>query len=216
MSSPFRASDHSRSLVRASIVIGVVLLVQLCQGCVVPQPPSTQAFDTSRWAVPIERPGLPNLHQISEDVYRGAQPTAEGFRELYHMGIKTLVNLRTFHSDLDELGDLPLTYREIPMMAWHPEQEDVVEFLRLVTDPGQVPVFVHCQHGADRTGVIVASYRVFVQGWSKDEAIAEMMEGGFGFHGIWINLPRFLRTLDTDTIRDKIGLSSPATRPPLR
>jgi len=207
MNKQFRIISHSRSVVRAILVVGVILFAQICQGCAETQAKSTQTFDTSRWAAPIEKPGLPNLHQVSDDLYRGAQPTAEGFRELQRMGIKTIVNLRSMHSDRDELGDLPLAYREIPMGAWHPEQEDVIEFLRIVTDPEQRPVFVHCQHGADRTGVIVASYRIIVQGWSKDEAIAEMMKGGFGFHWIWINLPRFIRNLDVETISHEIGLS---------
>ena len=207
MNKQFRSIGYSRSVVRAILVFGVILFAQICQSCAETQAKSTHAFDTSRWAVSIEKPGLPNLHQVSDDLYRGAQPTAGGVRELHKMGIKTIVNLRFMHSDQDELGDLPLAYREIPMGAWHPEQEDVVEFLRIVTDPEQCPVFVHCQHGADRTGVIVASYRIIVQGWSKDEAIAEMMEGGFGFHKFLINLPRFIRNLDVETIRHEIGPS---------
>jgi protein tyrosine phosphatase (PTP) superfamily phosphohydrolase (DUF442 family) len=207
MNARFRMLKSSHILVRVSVVIGIVLLAQFGQGGAVAQSESSHAFDACRWAAPLEKSGLPNLHKVSEDVYRGAQPTAEGFRELYKMGIKTVVNLRSLHSDRDELGDVPLAYREIPMQAWRPEQEEVLEFLRVVTDPDQTPVFVHCQHGADRTGVAVASYRMVVQGWSTDEAIAEMMEGGFGFHGIWINLPRFLRKLDVERIRQELGRS---------
>jgi protein tyrosine/serine phosphatase len=51
------------------------------------------------------------------------------------------------------------------------KMRDVVKFLQIVTDPEKVPVFVHCQHGADRTGVMAASYRIIVQGWSKDQAL---------------------------------------------
>ncbi len=103
------------------------------------------------------------LQKVADEVYRGAQPTTQGFQELYKMGIKTVVNLRFRHSDLDELGKIGLAYIEIPMNAWHPKDEDVVKFLQIVTDPEKVPVFVHCQHGADRTGVMVASYRIIVQ-----------------------------------------------------
>lgn len=195
------------SVVRTMLVIGAILFVQSCHGCAETQIKSEQTFDVSQWAAPIEKPGLPNLHKVSKTLYRGAQPTAQGFQELYKMGIKTVVNLRSRHSDQDELEQIDLAYIEIPMYAWHPENENVVKFLQVVTNPEKIPVFVHCQHGADRTGVIVASYRVIVQGWSKDEAISEMMEGGFGFHGVWINLPRFIRNLNIEKMKKDLYLT---------
>ncbi|GAK57938.1 protein tyrosine/serine phosphatase [Candidatus Vecturithrix granuli] len=206
MNYQFGIISHFHRVVRTMLVLGVILFMQIYHGCAEAQMKSEQAFDVSRWAVPIEKPGLPNLHKVSEDLYRGAQPTTQGFQELHKMGMKTVVNLRSRHSDQDKLGNIDLTYIEIPMNAWHPEDEDVVKFLQVTTDPEKVPVFVHCQHGADRTGVIVASYRVIVQGWSKDEAIAEMMEGDFGFHAVWINLPRFIRNLNVEKVRKDLGL----------
>ncbi|MHC4789024.1 MAG: protein-tyrosine phosphatase family protein, partial [Planctomycetota bacterium] len=80
-------------------------------------PPSAR---DPRWAAPIEEPGLPNLHKVSDTLYRGAQPSAEGFRRLHEMGIETVVNLRSFHSDRDEMGHLALGYEHITMKAWHP------------------------------------------------------------------------------------------------
>jgi hypothetical protein len=74
-----------------------------------------------KWATPLKLPGLPNLHKVSDDLYRGAQPTADGMRELKKLGVKTVVNLRTARSDKDELGDTGLAYEEIPMTAWHAE-----------------------------------------------------------------------------------------------
>lgn len=206
MNHQFRIISHSRSVVRTMLVFVVILFAQLCHGCAEAQMKSGHAFDTSRWAAPIEKPGLPNLQKVSEALYRGAQPTAQGFQELYKMGIKTVVNLRSRHSDQDELEQIDLAYIEIPMSAWHLEDKDVIKFLQIVTDPEKLPVFVHCQHGADRTGVIVASYRIIVQGWGKDEAIAEMMEGGFGFHAVWINLPRFIRNLNIEKMKKDLGL----------
>lgn len=158
------------------------------------------------WARRIEKPGLPNLHRVTADLYRGAQPTAEGFRELKAMGIKTVVNLRSFHSDRDELGDTGLGYEHITTKAWHAEDKEVVRFLKIVTDKERTPAFVHCQHGADRTGTMCAIYRVAVCGWSKEEAIAEMTEGGFGFHRVWGNLVRYLRELDIESIECQAGM----------
>ena len=158
------------------------------------------------WAAPIRRAGLPNLHKVSDDLYRGAQPAAEGMPELKKMGIKTVVNLRSLHSDKDLLGDTGLAYEGIAMKAWHAETEDAVRFLKIVTDKARTPVFVHCQHGADRTGTMCALYRIVVQGWSKDEATGEMTQGGFGFHPIYRNLPDFLRDLDVAELRRKAGI----------
>ncbi len=161
----------------------------------------------AEWAQPIEKPGLPNFFKVSDDLYRGAQPTAEGFRELEKMGVKTVVNLRSFHSDRDEIGDTPLGYEHIWAKAWNAEDEDVVKFLKVVTDKSKTPVFVHCQHGADRTGMMVAVYRIIVQGRTKDAAVREMTEGGFGWHKVWSNLADYVRELDVEDIKNQAGLA---------
>ena len=169
-------------------------------------PPEGRRDDA--WATPIERPGLPNLHQVSKNLYRGAQPTAEGMRELKRMGIRTVVNLRSFHSDRDEIGDTALAYEHIYMKAWHAEDKETVRFLQIVTDPQRTPVFVHCQHGADRTGTMCAIYRIAVQGWTKDEAIREMTEGDFGFHEAWQNLLDYINGLDIQRLKREAGMNA--------
>jgi protein tyrosine/serine phosphatase len=153
------------------------------------------------WAQPVELEGVPNLYRISGELYRGDQPSPQGMQNLQKLGLKTIINLRSFHSDRDEIGDTGLAYEHIYMKAWHPEEEDVVRFLKIVTDPKRAPVMVHCQHGADRTGTMIAVYRIAVQGWSKAEAIREMTEGGFGFHWIWGNLPQWVQDLDIGDIK---------------
>lgn len=162
------------------------------------------------WATPIKREGLPNLHKVSEDLYRGAQPTAEGMKELKKMGIKTVLNLRGFHSDKDEIGETKLDYEHIPIKAWSLKEEYVVQFLQIVTDKDRLPVFVHCLHGADRTGVMSAIYRIVVEGWTKEEAIKEMTEGGFGFHKIWKKYIGFIENLNIEEIKKKAGIENKA------
>ncbi len=159
-----------------------------------------------QWAERIELPGCPNLHRVTDDLYRGAQPTAEGFAQLQRLGIKTVVNLRASASDLDEIGGLTLGYVHIRMDVWRVQEEDLVRFLKVVSDPRNAPCFVHCQHGADRTGVACAVFRVAVQGWSKQEAIREMTEGRFGFHPVWQNLVSYVRDLDVGSVRQRAGL----------
>lgn len=161
----------------------------------------------STWAEAMTLPGVPNLHRVSESLYRGAQPTAQGMEQLHQLGIKTIVNLRSFHSDRDELGTLALAYEHITMKTWHAEDKEVVRFLRIVTDESRTPVFVHCQRGADRTGTLCALYRVVVQGWTKDQAIVEMTQGGFGFYEGWQNLIEYVRHLDIEPIKAQAGLT---------
>jgi DSP-PTPase phosphatase fused to NAD+ Kinase len=81
--------------------------------------------------------------------------------------------------------------------------------LQIVTDPEHTPVLVHCQHGADRTGTMLALYRVAVQGWTKEAAIREMTRGGYGYHKIWIELPPWIRDLDIGSLRSKAGIRAP-------
>jgi len=129
-------------------------------------------------------------------------------QNLKKLGVKTIISLRSLHSDRDEIGDAGLAYEHIYMKPWHPEEEDVVRFLKIVTDPGRTPALVHCKHGADRTGTMVAVYRIAVQGWSKFEAIREMTQGGFGYHPIWSVLPLWVQTLDIDRIKRQAGMKS--------
>jgi len=190
-----------------------LLLIVLCLNllsCLSSESPKTPktAEDTQReWALRLEKPGLPNFHRVTKDLYRGAQPTKEGIGRLKEMGIKTIVNLRSFHSDRDEIGNLEFDYEHIKMQAWHPEDEDVIRFLKIVTDKDRTPVFVHCQHGADRTGLMCAIYRIAVCGWNKNEAIKEMVEGGFGYHKIWKELVEYIEELDVDGLKEKAGLA---------
>ena len=159
------------------------------------------------WAHALDLPGAPNLHKVSGDLYRGAQPSAEGMEQLEKLGVKTVVNLRSLHSDRDEISDTGLAYEHIRMKTWDPETEDVVRFLRIVTDSNCTPVFVHCQRGADRTGMMCAVYRIAVQGWNGDEAMEEMSKGGFGFYSGWQDLVDYVLELDVDEIKRRAGLS---------
>ncbi|MBI4555956.1 MAG: dual specificity protein phosphatase family protein [Candidatus Hydrogenedentes bacterium] len=160
------------------------------------------------YAQPLAIEGVANLYKISGALYRSAQPTAEGMKNLERMGVKTIVNLRSFHSDRDKLAGTKLGYEHIYMKAWHPEQKEIVRFLKIVTDPTRTPVLVHCQHGADRTGALCALYRIVIQGWTKEEALREMTEGGFGFHKAWQNLPAWIDELDIGQIKKEAGIAT--------
>ena len=158
------------------------------------------------WAKPLHIGGVPNLYRVDDNLYRSAQPTAAGMKNLKEMGIVTIVNLRSFHSDRGEIGDTGLGYEHIYMKAWHPEEKEIVRFLQIVTDEKRTPVLVHCQHGADRTGTMTAIYRIAVQGLTKEEALKEMVDGGYRYHKIWKNLPKWVNDLDIDRVKRRAGL----------
>jgi len=153
--------------------------------------PTTMAED-------ISVPGLPNAYKIDDGLYRGAQPTAEGFEVLRALGVKTIVNLRAYHCDSQyEVREKGFEYVHIRFKTWRPEPEHVERFLEVVADPARQPVFVHCQHGADRTGMLVALYRMVAQEWSRDDAVAEMVDGPFGYHKrLWRRLTKAVQSYD--------------------
>lgn len=189
----------------------VLALALLCGACA-PAPGVPSEADVrgssaraASWAEPLARPGLPNLYRVSATLYRGAQPTREGFGELARLGVKSVLSLRGFHDD-DVPVEAGLAHERISFKAWHAEDEDVVRFLRFVADPAHQPVFVHCQWGADRTGMMCAIERVALEGWSKDDALAEMTQGGFGFHPEWQNLVQYVRELDVERLAREAGL----------
>ncbi|MDR2638380.1 MAG: tyrosine-protein phosphatase [Helicobacteraceae bacterium] len=156
------------------------------------------------WATPVKLEGAPNLHRVTNNIYRSAQPTADGFKNLQELGVKTVINLRQFHSDDEETSGTKLKAIRVKMEAWDPETKEVIRVLKILSDPEGAPYLVHCQHGADRTGLAIAAYRIVVQGWDKEEAITEMTEGGYGFHPIWTDIPKFLRRMDAEAIRKRL------------
>lgn len=171
--------------------------------------PEEQAHRNPEWAEPLELAGVENLHRVSAALYRGAQPTAEGMASLKQLGIKTIINLRDLHSDRDEIGDNSFNYIHIRFNAFAPSDENTEQFLRALNDPANLPAFVHCAHGADRTGTMCALYRIFFQGWDKEKAITELTEGGYNFHGLYQNLVAYLRDLDVEAMRQRAGIPPP-------
>jgi len=163
------------------------------------------------------REDLPNLSRVSDELYRGGQPSVSGFKELKYRGVKTVINLRLFHSDQKEIEGTGLNYVHIPMTGLILHKRSVFRFLGIVMDSEMTPVFVHCRGGADRAGTMVAVYRIFVQGWAKEEAIGEMTNGKFGTfrnikkylwfshrNGVYKHVIRKVRRLDAPGIRAKI------------
>ena len=170
-------------------------------------PAQTSTNRPANWAQPVAVAGIKNCYQITTNLYRGAQPTAAGFKNLKAMGVKTVINLRYWHSDKDKVTGTGLKVVWIKMKPWHGDEEEVVQFLKVVTDTNNLPAFVHCTRGADRVGMMCAMYRITVCGWTKPEAIAEMKKGGFGYSCIWRSLVTFVKKADIADIKRRVGLA---------
>jgi len=161
---------------------------------------------SGRRAKKISMPGMTNFFRVTKNLYRSAQPAPSAFPALADMGIRTIINLRSFHWENRAVKKAGMKYLHLYVKGWHPEEKEVVSFLKTATDAGSTPVLVHCQHGADRTGVMVAMYRMAVQKWTKKEAISEMTGGDYGFHPFWRNLIKYVKKADLNHLRRKAGL----------
>jgi protein tyrosine/serine phosphatase len=153
------------------------------------------------WAEPLPEAGIHNLHRITPTLYRSAQPGVEGVAALRALGVKTVVSLRAFNADDLVFRNAGLRLVRVPINTWHIRDRHVLRALaeiRAAERDG--PVLLHCLHGADRTGVVSALYRMAVQGWDKDRARREMFHGGFGYHTLWRNIPAYLERVDPDAM----------------
>jgi tyrosine-protein phosphatase SIW14 len=126
---------------------------------------------------------LPKFHEINARLYRGAQPKAGGLERLAQLGIKTIVDLRSAgdraRSEGREAYRLGLRYFNVPL-KWYgsPKDEQVERVLEIINRPENQPVFVHCGHGRDRTGLIVAVYRITHDGLTGTQAKLEAKRFG--------------------------------------
>lgn len=125
------------------------------------------------------RPSVLRFQQVDTGLYRGGQPNAAGFAELARLGIKTVINLRRNSEEQHIVESLGMRYVDLSA-SLHPfgvggglDAAVVERFFQIVGDPASGPVFVHCRRGADRTGTIVAMYRIARQGWNVGDAYRE-------------------------------------------
>ena len=152
---------------------------------------------------------LPNYHSVDEQtLYRGGQPSDEGLRTLAKKGIRTIINLRIedFNKEVIEAyNGSDIRTIHLPFSPYDPQDRIFIEFLKIMGNKASTPAFIHCFHGADRTGTAVAIYRIIMQNWDKEKAIAEMKLKGL--HWWHKNLIRYIKDLDVEAIKSEVGLS---------
>jgi tyrosine-protein phosphatase SIW14 len=134
-------------------------------------------------AASLDAPGVPNFHQVNGHVYRGGQPAEAGWSSLSSLGIKLVVDLRppTEHpvaAEARAVEGAGMRYINIPMKRLGaPGAEAVLKVLALIqSDAGSV--FVHCKRGSDRTGMVIACYRILHDHWENQKALQEARSYG--------------------------------------
>ncbi len=173
----------------------LALLTLLLAGCAAA---STQTQSTTGRNFARRAPEIPigNCAEIAPGLFRSAQPDLAGLEALAARGFKTVLNLRSHHSERAEAIALGLTVVEVPLQAdlfgsEPPTEAQLKRLFDVLLDPTSRPLVFHCAHGADRTGTLAALYRIEVDGWTNDEAIEELQ--AFGFHNIYADLINYVR-----------------------
>ncbi|MGZ7064896.1 MAG: fused DSP-PTPase phosphatase/NAD kinase-like protein [Candidatus Aminicenantales bacterium] len=202
---PQKPLAHRRNLSIPPRLAAGMVLVLLASLLVAGSSGAGQDIRPDNWAQPVPSATLSNWYKLDDDVYRSEQPTRKGFEEIRAHGIVTIINLRSENSDDKLVEGLGFFVMDIPMSAFSVSEDDVVKALGAI-QAAPKPVLVHCQYGSDRAGVIMAMYRVVIQNWTKEDALAEMTQGGFQFHFWYFNLPALVRSADVAKIRKRLGL----------
>lgn len=205
---------HGRHFVRS--ILAAAVLAACCTSTAL----ADQAPRPANWASAISGvDGMGNLFQVSPELYRSKQPSPKALQNILAgkpfvdggEPVRTVVELlATRDVDGVVLRDSTRVRHEwLKFNPFRPSDADVLKFLQIVTTKSQQPVLVHCAQGSDRTGMMVAIYRIVVQGWSKDDALQEMIEGGYGFHSFWQDLVRYVRNLDVDALKTTLVQAGP-------
>ena len=178
---------------KCSPIFLAALAISSCAGA---SPPTVTTSDRALAARIEDVAGVGNFARVDHRLYRGAQPTAEGYRNLKKLGVKTVISFRSNANTRADAEAAGLTYIRIPIQAdllgsEPPTDEQVRTFFDIVLDPAQQPVYMHCMGGKDRTGTLCAVYRMEIGGWTNDETIEEMQ--AFGFHDNYADLMNYVK-----------------------
>lgn len=152
--------------------------------------------------------GMKRFFELSPSLYRGAVPSKDDLAALKQWGIKTIIDFQMRPNPkekeiADGLGihyiDIPWTAHLNKAMAFHYIHTVSVKFLEILSVRENLPVYVHCYHGRERTGTMIAVYRMAIENWSYKKARDEMLSFGvnkFLHFNLFIYLKRFRKLLD--------------------
>ncbi|MBR5894975.1 MAG: tyrosine-protein phosphatase [Akkermansia sp.] len=188
-----------------SPLVAVLIACSPTSGGAKPEPVTGGLPGLSAKAVELD--GVENLHQVSPVLYRSGQPTPKGFSQLQQLGVRSVLNLREYHKDTRRAAHTNLQLMAYPVAAGAVTETDVENCLRLLINAPK-PVLVHCWHGSDRTGIVVAAWRIVMENRNIAEAEAEFRNDIYGHHEFWYgNLVELLRTTDWDAMRERLKVA---------
>ena len=157
----------------------------------------------SKWAKEIKNKEMKNFYQVDKKLYRSAQPSKDGFKELKKMGFTTVLNLREYHDDKREAKGTGIKLEHIKIETDEISYKELAQSLKIIKK-AKGPILVHCWHGADRTGAVIASYRIVFQNCSQADAIKELKDGGYNYHSIYTSIPKTINGLDIKKLRKEV------------
>ena len=199
MNSDYGQPSMSRVRLFPVLCLSLVTLLHL-------MPAQADAAVTSRppeWAQPVEVQY--NLFQMSPTLYRSALPDGGAVPLLKNLKVATVINFLP-EADSSWLSEPGINQVQLPYRTNHVDDADVLKTLRAIqAAEANGPVLMHCKHGSDRTGLMAAMYRIVVQGWSKEDALNEMTQGGFGESGHFKDGVRYVMQADADKLRTALA-----------
>ena len=149
---------------------------------------------------PPEKKEIKNFHKVDEQLYRSAQPSKSEMQWAEEKGIKTIINLRNVIDDKQEIKRTNLTQVRIPLQAKKLTYDDIVITLSAM-NAAEKPMLIHCLHGSDRTGCMVAAYQIY-KGMEKQKAINQFLEKKYGYNRkLFPNILELLEDLNVDQLR---------------
>jgi protein tyrosine/serine phosphatase len=142
----------------------------------------------------LSAPRIGNFGEVTAGaIYRGAQPSDQGLRDLVEFGVKTVIDLRGDSSAIREKGiveALHMQFIHVPMNGLTaPTNAQIAQLMRILETAPQ-PVFIHCQHGEDRSGTVVACWRISHDHWPNDKALKEAK--AYHINPVQIGMKRFI------------------------
>lgn len=146
-----------------------------------------------------------NFNAVDSILYRSAQLKAREFKALEQEGFTTVINLRRYWKDNRKVSKSNIQPIHVPVKTTRMSESDLVQIFKVIaTARAKGKVLIHCWHGSDRTGTVIALYRIIYHGWSKEDALNEMINGGYGYHSYFDNLPQLIRSLDIEQFKRRV------------
>ena len=203
----FRLRNHSQAIVIAAAFAAFAAI-----------PSGAQIAPIGERATTVSIPGVPSAGSITPALFRGAQPNSSAYGGLRKLGMNIVVDLRgeggEVSAEKKSVEALGMKFVSLPWNgAGTPSRDELLTFFTLLRDNPDQKIFIHCEYGADRTGVMIALYRIAVDHWTAEQAISEMK--AFHYHSFMLpHLAKYVRAFPAALAADpSLAGAVPPARP---